>query len=69
MNHDDRTGSAPSVPLEQLGMAIPPERWAELQPRLAALLADFDELKSMEREDLEPAPAFTAIPENGDGWD
>jgi hypothetical protein len=40
------------------GLSLPPGRWAELRPRLAVLLADFDELKALESAELEPMPAF-----------
>jgi hypothetical protein len=45
--------------MEQVtGLSLSSERWAELRPRLAVLLADFDELKTLETTELEPMPAF-----------
>lgn len=41
-----------------IGVDLPPGRFAELQPRLQALLADFAQLAELETPDLEPLPAY-----------
>lgn len=52
---------------ETTGALRPPGRWEELRPRLAALLADFDQLNALESTELEPLPAFRVDRETGDG--
>lgn len=48
---------------------LPPGRWEELRPRLATLLADFDELKKLESQAMEPMPAFRVDQEDDDARD
>ncbi len=51
---------------ESAGNHLPPGRWEELRPRLATLLADFDELKKLESPAMEPMPAYRVVGEEND---
>ena len=51
------------------GDHLPPGRWEELRPRLATLLADFDELKKLESPEMEPMPAFRVEQDDDDARD
>jgi hypothetical protein len=49
--------------------SLPPGRLEELAPRLAALLADFAHLDTLESSELEPLPSFYVSHAEGDGDD
>jgi hypothetical protein len=65
----DHVESEFDVAAEFAGSHLPPGRWEELRPRLAALVADFDELKKLESLELEPMPAFRIEQDDDDGRD
>ena len=51
------------------GSSLPPGRLEELAPRLAALLADFAHLDTLESSELEPLPSFYVSHAEGGGDD
>ncbi len=51
------------------GASLPPGRFEELAPRLAALLDDFAHLETLESSELEPLPGFYVSHAEGDGDD